>query len=434
VIPGLLEKAFIFNVIDSENRLAFGAPSFYRYVFTGPHQQRIHGSSLKVSSETAMNDATKAQDPNSSLVNYALKGLERCWLRDSGCWSAIYHLDGRSHPNESRPVSDVFYTLNVLLGYARVAQLPSGMNVADTFRRNALRLLTLPVPMYAYGMVLWAAAELDLPVPEQVLTHIKATLTERGNWRAFRAQDLGMLLTGVVAQARRDPDTWSSTAYALFAFLLERFYCKLGLFFDAAYGMRRWFGSFATQTYLTLACYAYGEFAKNGDAIDMANAAVGKLIARQGPNGEWPWFFHVPSATVVDFYEIYVVHQYGMAPAFLERAEHHGVAEARGALIKGFRWVLGENPLRRPMLVPELHLSIRSHVRDRELHTKMFRVARAVGNGLLRHRSKVIDPKRVQLRLECRSYELGWILWSFGQRNDLPELTEHRIFRDQVPV
>ena len=164
----------------------------------------------------------------------------------------------------------------------------------------------------------------------------------------------------------------------------------------------------------------------------MANLAVRKLIKLQGPNGEWPWFFHVPSATVVDFYEIYSVHQYGMAPAFLERAEQHGVAEARGALIKGFRWVLGENQLRRPMLSPELHLSIRSQVRKGELHTKALRIGRAVSNGLLRRASGLIDPANVELRLECRSYELGWILWSFGRRADLPELTDHRMFADPV--
>jgi hypothetical protein len=166
----------------------------------------------------------------------------------------------------------------------------------------------------------------------------------------------------------------------------------------------------------------------------MANVAARKLIERQGFQGEWPWFFHVPSATVVDFYEIYSVHQYGMAPAFLERAEQHGVAEARGALIKGFRWVLGENALRRTMLIPELHLSIRSQVRRGELNTKALRIGRAISNGLLHHASRVSDSKDVQLRLECRSYELGWILWSFGQRADLPELTQHQVFRDHFPA
>jgi hypothetical protein len=381
-----------------------------------------------------MNDTAISQSLNSPLVKYALQGLMHCWLPHFGCWSAIYHLDGRNLPIESKPSSDVFYTLNVLLGFARISHIPSGIDVAGTFHQNASRTIALPVPIYAYGMTLWTAAELDLPIPVEVLAHIKSILSERRNWRAFRAQDLGMLLTGAVAQARRDPRTWSATADALFAFLVEHYHCSSGLFFDSAFGLRRWFGSFATQTYLTLACYAYGEFANNASAIEMANVAARKLIARQGPNGEWPWFFHVPSATVVDFYEIYSVHQYGMAPAFLEYAERHGVTEARGALIKGFGWVLGENSLRRPMLIPKLHLSIRSQVRKGELHTKAFRIGRAVCNGLLHRASGLIDPGSVELRFECRSYELGWILWSFGQRTDLPELTDHRIFSDPLPA
>ena len=59
-----------------------------------------------------------------------------------------------------------------------------------------------------------------------------------------------------------------------------------------------------------------------------------------------------------DFYEVYSVHQYGMAPALLECAERHDVSAARDALIKGFKWVLGDNQLDSPMLVPELHLTI----------------------------------------------------------------------------
>ena len=44
---------------------------------------------------------------NSPLVNYALNGLEKCWLPQHGRWSHIYHLDGRDQPNESVPHSDV---------------------------------------------------------------------------------------------------------------------------------------------------------------------------------------------------------------------------------------------------------------------------------------------------------------------------------------
>jgi hypothetical protein len=92
-------------------------------------------------------------------------------------------------------------------------------------------------------------------------------------------------------------------------------------------------------------------------AIEMARACTRKLIKLQGPQGEWPWFFDAEQGRVLDFYEVYSVHQYGMAPAFLECAEHHDVQEARDALIKGFKWVLGDNQLQRPTLVSELQLS-----------------------------------------------------------------------------
>src|SRR3954454_20360995 len=88
---------------------------------------------------------------NSPLVNYALNGLERCWLSEHRRWSHIYHLDGRDSPNESIPGSDVFYTLNVLLGMSRVAGIPAGIDLPETFRRNVLQLTQLPVRKYAFG-------------------------------------------------------------------------------------------------------------------------------------------------------------------------------------------------------------------------------------------------------------------------------------------
>ena len=367
---------------------------------------------------------------NSPLVDYSLKGLERCWQPQYGRWSHIYHLDGRDPANESVPHSDVFYTINVLLGLARVRRVPAEINLSETFRRNVSQLITLPVAKYAFGCALWTAAELKLELPEGVSRHIDAMLGEKGNWLTFRAQDLGMILTGVVAQAKIDAKKWSLLAQELFTFLVERYHSPSGLFCDAAFGSRRRFATFATQTYLTLACYAYGEFANEPNAIKLANACVRRLIALQGPNGEWPWFFDAPRGLVLDFYEIYSVHQYGMAPAFLQHAEYHGVVGARAALIKGFSWVLGKNQLGMSMLVPELHLTIRSQVRKGELHSKKWRAVRALQNSILHRGTGLADPGKLEVRRECRSYELGWILWSFGQRTDIRELTHHHLFLD----
>ena len=151
-----------------------------------------------------------------------------------------------------------------------------------------------------------------------------------------------MILMGVIGQAGTDQNRWYRLAHSLFRFLAERYTSASGLFLNSPVGVRRRFTSFASQTYLTLACYCYGEFAKNLRAIEMANKSTRKLIELQGAFGEWPWFFDAPNGRVIDFYEIYSVHQYGMAPAFLERAEYHDVPGARDALIRGFKWVIGE--------------------------------------------------------------------------------------------
>ena len=368
----------------------------------------------------------------SPLVSYALNGLQRCWLPEHGRWSHIYHLDGRDQPNESLAQSDVFYTLNVLLGFSRLNQAPHNIDVSATFERNALQLLRLPVAKYAFGMALWTAAELKLEVPAAVAHHLEVLLSEKKNWWTFRAQDLGMILTGIIAQARAGRNEWYRFADPLFTFLAERYHGGSGLFFDAPRGFRRRFASFASQTYLTLACYSYGEFAKNRRAIEIANACTRKLIDLQGPHGEWPWFFDAQNGRVLDFYEVYSVHQYGMAPAFLECAEQHGVPKARDALIRGFKWILGDNQLARTMLVPEMHLSIRSQVRKHELHTSKLRMVRAVRNAFQKRAAGLIEPANVRIRPECRSYELGWILWSFGKRSDLPQLTHNQIFIDAL--
>ena len=370
---------------------------------------------------------------NSALIEYALSGLQRCWLPKHGRWSHIYHLDGRESPNKSIPHSDVFYTLNVLLGMSQISRIPEAINVKDVFACNASQLVTLPVPKYAFGMALWAAAKLRLEIPQEVMQEITELLADQGNWQSFRAQDTGMLLTGIVAQAAAGRRELWRFAGPLFSFLTERYRGDSNLFFDTPSGYRRRFSSFATQTYLTIACYHYGEFMEDPVAIAMANACARRLIALQGPQGEWPWFFDAVRGEVVDFYEVYSVHQYGMAPAFLEFAERHGVSEARGAMIKGFNWVFGENQLSKSMLLPGLQLSFRSQIRKSELHSKKRRVLRAVANAYLRKPSKLIAPANIGVRLECRSYELGWILWSFGQRTDVGQLTESPAFSEAPP-
>lgn len=370
---------------------------------------------------------------HSPLVRYVLKGLRNCWLPEQQRWSHIYHLDGREQPNQSVPESDAFYSLNVLLGMSRVADAGSlGYDRAAIFDTCCRDLMKLNVAKYAYGMALWTSAAMGRELPDEVGDSIHAFVRDRSNWRAFRAQDLGMILTGLTARAAAGDDRGRDLLEPLFEHLRSKHACSSGLFFEGGGPLRRRFATFATQTYLTIACYTYSEFSRDERALALANRCVRTLVALQGPQGEWPWFYYVPRGQVADFYEVYSVHQDGMAPAFLELAERHGVANATDAVRKGFNWILGENQLGQSMLRPEVGLIVRSHLRRGEKDSKLPRMLRSGLTALTGRSRDLVDPRNLTLRLECRSYHLGWILWSFAQRRDMPEITHAPIFTSTV--
>ena len=210
----------------------------------------------------------------SPLTEFVLRGLESCWMPQKGRWSHIYHLDGRSQPNQSVPESDVFYTLNVLLGLSRIRHLGPihDFDLQQIFVENVVKVPKLPSAKYAYGMALWAGAELGFDIPVRTLSDIQAFIADRDGWMKFRAQDLGMILIGCVEQAKRNMPELGPIAKDLFAHLDKYYSCESGLFFDEATGMRRRFSSFATNTYLTLACYIYSEWSGDPRALDLASA------------------------------------------------------------------------------------------------------------------------------------------------------------------
>lgn len=333
-------------------------------------------------------------------------------------------------PTSPCPLRTFFYSLNVILGFA-VAGEETWKGTYDLpllLQENARRIFDVGAPTYAIGMALWASAALGVRLEDETAQKIRDFICRRAGWDDFRAQDLGMILTGIAAQKSAGNAEYDSAARALFSFLKDRYLARSGLFYDSPSGFRRHFASFATQVYLTTACYHYGQAYENDRALHIADTATQKLISLQGPNGEWPWFYCALKGHVVDNYEVYSVHQDGMAALFLSFAEARGVPGARDALIKGFNWIFGANQLGKSMLLPELGMFYRSIIRNGELKNKGWRIARAVLRAALGQNDPYISPDKLGLRRECRSYELGWVLYSFGNRTDLPEITHHRDF------
>jgi hypothetical protein len=103
-----------------------------------------------------------------------------------------------------------------------------------------------------------------------------------------------------------------------------------------------------------------------------------------------------------------------MAPAFLHHAVANAVPRAREALVKGFQWLFGDNETGSRCFDQTIGRSTRSQARVGELDSLRRGALRSIANAAVRRRDIVSHHRRLVLREECRSYELGSILWSFA--------------------
>ncbi len=368
----------------------------------------------------------------SPLTRYALTGLHNCWDERYGRWSYKHHLDGRRQPNEFRPEIDLYYSLNVLLGLANVRFVPNAHNYDTSFIFDKIcrELPQHRVRNGAWGMALWAAAELGLDAPAIAADRLRPIVGDPASISGWTAQDVGLSLSGATAQLAHDR-SWEPLARGLRNLLMSRFSGRGALFRDSGSGFRRHIATFATQVYASLALYQFSTATGDRDALAAADRCVNKLIDLQGPNGEWPWFFLLHNDKVLDPYEVYSVHQHGMGPALLHHAVDNGVDRAQDAIQRSFKWILGQNTFHQPMLVPSRHLIYRSHARCGVNGKRATRLLRS-GLAAIKESGWSKSTPPLQITREMRSYEYGWLLWSFGHRTDYPDLTHHSAFTGAI--
>ncbi len=365
------------------------------------------------------------QEPLSPLVAYALAGLKHLWMPDRGRYAARILFEGDAARLADEPIFGAYYTLNVLLGFSHVGLDHFGerAEVERCYRACCAALLEGRPHVFMLGMALWSGAACGVEPPGPLVDRVRQIMSSAIAFHRMSAQDAAMTASGVIALSMQD-SSWAPLAHRLAAHLRDRYYSRTQrLFYNQSLGYRRHFSSFASQVYPLLALYQYGEAFGMDWAVRLANEAAEKVIGLQGPEGEWGWFHFVPRGVVVDFYEVYCVHQHGMAPAFLLHAIEHGVPGAAEALHRGFDWLFGANQMRQSMLTSPHGLFYRSQVRNGELTSFAARASRSLTNAALGRPDAPGSHSGLQIRRECHSYELGWILWSFGDRGDYPEIT-----------
>jgi hypothetical protein len=337
-------------------------------------------------------------------VRLALEGLPRMQLP-----SGLFCLERRRGDPGTHGRS-VRYTLMTYLGLATAAK--GGREVAiDLERVETVALREVDSPEVApgdLGLYAWVAARGSRQGEEEILERIRSALAADA-LDDRDGMEIAWIVLGVAALEGPEP----LVADALDKLL--RNVAPSGLLYHRLLGRRRRFPNFATQIYGLLALSTAARVGLDTRARAAATTLADRLLALQLPDGGWPWLFDADRGTIVERYEVYSVHQHGMAPMgllhFAETADDERYADAAR---RGVEWLFGRNDLQLDMVdAPEgmIYRSIR-RARPFDRLALYANTAASIAIG----RAPVSGRLRLELNDTCRPYELGWLLEAWAGR------------------
>lgn len=275
------------------------------------------------------------------------------------------------------------------------------------------------------GNVLWASA---LAGDDRGRALARA-LADRLPVRRMGSVELAHALHGLVATGQTFPEEAArarEAAELCSAELLRRFSPRADLFHGGGFrptGVRtaRALGitSFAAQVYPLHALAALHRW--TGEAPPEALRRVAdKITGVQGPIGQWWWIYSPFTGTILEGYPVYAVHQDGMAFMGLAPLDGLGVGDYAGQLALGLDWLVRGGELSTDLVTRDPAFICRCIQRSGSDVDYTFGISRPnlrrVLVRQLRARSlddqTAADPEELEVARECRSYELGWLLYA----------------------
>lgn len=271
------------------------------------------------------------------------------------------------------------------------------------------------------GLLLMVLAKAGHSRADTLFSDMARIVSDPRRLATLDLQDLSWMLTGLTAYTASSGERQARDhCDRLFRFIDRRLLDKRTMLprYRAA-GWRRSFSSFGGIAYFLHACADYSDAFADAYADSIFREATTQVMALQGANGAWPWFIDTRRAKVLDWYPVYSVHQDSMAMLFLFPALDRHLEGARDAIDRSWRWLVGDNELRRTMLRTNPFFIDRA-IRRKEPATmeRARRYARGARVALTRSAGRPADASRLAVVEECRSYHLGWILYTWSSRGD----------------
>jgi hypothetical protein len=357
----------------------------------------------------------------SELCDLATRGLVEMLDRERQIFCHVYR---RTESGMVREGHSPRYTMMTLLGLQRYERAGQRSPVAITPVLDALLEDTNWITSAGdLGLLLWTCAELTPDRLPQIYQQVQAreALARFPDGQQGSTMEVSWYLTGLATCCLAGYSDLPGLAEQAEAarHILNRncgdsgIYGHRGRSRSLAGYVRGRIGSFADQAYPTIAFARLSQANDDGEARKMALRTAKKMCELQGPLGEWYWQYDSVSGRVVGRYPVYSVHQHGMAPMMLFAAGEATGCDFSEAIHKGLAWISGNNELRRDFVEPSLGLVWRciylepmKAYTDAALRLSGLRSG-AAGAGL-------------KIRYECRPYELGWLLFAFARKPQLP--------------
>ncbi len=343
------------------------------------------------------------------LVEPALAALQRMLLpSDLFCYEVV---EGDAEPRGE----SVRYTLIVLLGLLRAQRAGRSVPIEpDRLREAVDRSLGRPETTPGdLGLCLWVESRADTGAAERLVASLDESLGARDGLAAREGLELAWIVTGLALTADASDAGRTQLGPALDQLLANQTPSGLFRHFGAP-GFRRRFPNFATEIYSVLALTVVARLGLDDRALPAARRAADRLLELQLPDGGWPWLYQAERGEVAERYEVYSVHQHGMAPMTLfELTDVSGDERYASAARRGVPWLFGANELGEDMAPLDRGMTYRSIRRKRPLDRLWLYTNTVLAGRLARQRSglgRVLEVNRT-----CRPYELGWLVEAWAE-------------------
>jgi hypothetical protein len=268
------------------------------------------------------------------------------------------------------------------------------------------------------GLLLYLLAVEGHPEAESRLARAERIVTDPLAARRLNLQDLSWLLVGLTKVAELTGETRATAAAKQCWNVLYQRFCNSStrLPFYNLGRYRRGFTSFGGIAYFLWSAFEFARVFNDVRAWTAFQAGVRQVINLQGVRGEWPWFINANNGGVLDWYQLYSVHQDSMSMLFLLPARDAGLPGVEEAIEKSCSWLFGNNELGAVMIVDSPFFIYRS-IRRRERFERGRRYLRALGLEIFGWHQNPQAPSRLEINRECRSYHIGWLLFAWAGRN-----------------